>query len=140
MKANVKKTNVKKQVDANLQDTINQPEASVMREWILIQAQLQLDYASVDKAISLLELVEAVYGESLTTGLMLCKAWMKQNAREKLETRTKKLLQLPSLSAEQSAAIHYCISSTRWRTKDRVGARNAHKQYMSFISQKGNSA
>ena len=41
--------------------TISRPHQEY-RQWLLMQAQLQQDFASHQKAVSLIELVEAVYG------------------------------------------------------------------------------
>ena len=106
-----------------------------MREWLIIQAQLQQDYVDANNARHLLELIEAVYGESITTGLMLCKALSDTNALPQLEQRACSLLAYSTLHCEQRAAIYYCLSQARWRANDRVGARRAHELYLSLIDE-----
>jgi len=100
-----------------------------------MQSQLQLEYASVESAVVLLELVEALYGHSVSSGLMLCKAWTKLNEKDKLEKKAKTLLSNPALENQQAAAIHYCLSEVRWRAKERVGARKAHASYTSSVTE-----
>lgn len=108
---------------------------TAMREWLMLQAELQQAYAQPEKAISLLELIESVYGESVTTSLMLCKAWTSTGQVEQLESKVSALLAHAPLSCERRAAIYYCLSLARWKANDRVGARKAHHLYLSLISE-----
>ncbi len=98
-----------------------------------MQAQLQQEYAQPQKAITLLELVESVFGESITSGLMLCQAWTKTGELIKLEDKVDLLLAKGELTCEQRAAVYYCLSQARWKADDKVGARRAHKLYLSLI-------
>ncbi len=106
------------------------------RDWLLLQAQMQLDYSDLDKAITLLELVESAFGSDITTGLMLCRAWSETGKLAPLEEKASQLLSGTELNREQRAAIYYCLSVTRWRACDRVGARKARKLYTTLISTK----
>lgn len=101
-----------------------------------MQAQMQQDYADTEKAISLLELVEAVYGADVTTGLMLCRAWSDSGRLEPLEKKVEHLLSNNQLSCEQRAATYYCLSAARWNAGDRIGARKAHRLYTSLMAPK----
>jgi len=105
------------------------------RKWLLMQAQLQQNYADSEKAISLLELVESVYGADLTTGMMLCRAWSDSGMLAPLEDKVNYLLSHHELSCEQRAAIYYCLSIARWKAGDRVGARKSHRLYTSLIAE-----
>lgn len=104
------------------------------RQWLLMQAQLQQDYACNEKAVSLIKLVESVYGADLETGLMLCRAWADLGELNLLETRVEKLLAEHQLSCEQRAAIYYCLSFSRYQANDLIGARRAHQLYLSLAS------
>ncbi|RJG42785.1 hypothetical protein [Motilimonas pumila] len=114
-------------------DDLTRPHKAY-RKWLLMQAQMQQDYADSEKAISLLKLVEAVYGADLTTGLMLCRAWSDSGMLEPLEEKVNILLAQHELSGEQRAAIYYCLSVARWNAGDRIGARKAHRLYASLMT------
>lgn len=103
------------------------------REWLLMHAQMQLDFADVDKAVTLLELVEAAYGADMTTSFMLCRAWVASGALVKLENKAKNLLLNEKLTSEQRAVIYYCLSVARWKADDRAGARQARESYSAFM-------
>ena len=105
-----------------------------MKQWLILQAQLQQNYASPKKAITLLELVEAVYGEEVGTGLMLCQAWSTVGELEPLERKVEFLLAHGELSCEQRAAVYYCLSVARWKAGQKVEARKAHRLYLSLIA------
>ncbi|GLS24669.1 hypothetical protein [Marinibactrum halimedae] len=113
------------------------PNQSGMKEWLLIQAQLQLDYASVNDAIVLLELFESAYGDSLSSGLMLCKAWGRTGDIVVLERRIKELLKHPELSKDQAAALYVCLRNARWHQENILGAKKAQAAYRSAIKAKG---
>lgn len=119
-------------------ETLNESELTrphnAYRKWLLMQAQMQQDYADASKAIPLLELVEAAYGADLTTGLMLCRAWSDSGMLEPLEDKVNYLLAHHELTGQQRAAIYYCLSVARWKAGDRVGARKAHRLYSSLIN------
>ncbi len=119
-------------------ETLNEAELTrphnAYRKWLLMQAQMQQDFADSGKAISLLKLVEAVYGADLTTGLMLCRAWSDSGMLEPLEDKVNYLLSHHALTGQQRAAIYYCLSVARWKAGDRVGARKAHRLYSSLIN------
>lgn len=104
------------------------------RQWLLMQAQLQQDYASNEKAVSLINLVESVYGADLETGLMLCRAWADLGELTLLEQRVERLLADNQLNCEQRAAIYYCLSFSRYQADDLIGARRAHQLYLSLAS------
>ncbi|VUD69235.1 hypothetical protein TDB9533_04602 [Thalassocella blandensis] len=106
-----------------------------MKEWLLMQAHLQLDYAGVDNAITILEFVEETYGESITTGLMLCKAWSQINEAVKLEVRARKMLNNIELSNQQRAAIYFCLSQVRWVSGNKNAARKAYLSYNLHIKE-----
>lgn len=100
-----------------------------MRAWLLMQAQLQLDYVAAENALILLELLEAVYGQSNSSGLLLCRTWASLGERKKLELRANKLLSDGQLQADQKAALYLCISTVRWQQGDPAGARRARSTY-----------
>lgn len=113
------------------QNQIDRPHREY-RQWLLMQAQLQQDYASNEKAVSLLKLVESVYGADLETGLMLCRAWADLGELALLEERVERLLAENQLNCEQRAAIYYCLSFSRYQVNDLIGARRAHQLYLSL--------
>lgn len=115
------------------QNQIDRPHKEY-RQWLLMQAQLQQDYASNEKAVSLIKLVESVYGADLETGLMLCRAWADLGELTLLEQRVERLLAENQLTCEQRAAIYYCLSFSRFQARDLVGARRAHQLYLSLAS------
>ncbi|NVK57437.1 MAG: hypothetical protein HWE26_17680 [Alteromonadaceae bacterium] len=106
-----------------------------MREWLLMQAHLQQDYVDSHNAEHLLEIIEAAYGESVTTGLMLCKAFCETGELPKLEAKASSLLAYSTLSCEQRASIYFFLSQARWRAEDRIGARRAYELYLSLINE-----
>lgn len=107
--------------------------ASDYREWLLMHAQMQLDYADWAKAITLLELVEAIYGDDVTTGLMLCRAWGKSGKLAQLKKRADYLLTM-EMTNEQHAAIYYCLSEALWKSGDKSGSRRARRRYLALIN------
>ncbi|WP_226648324.1 hypothetical protein [Microbulbifer variabilis] len=106
---------------------------------MLTQAQLQLDYADVNKAVALLLLIETVYGKSLSTGLMLCKAWMSLNDLKNLESKSRELLKTYNLSREQSAAIYFCLSEVHWKLGNSDAAKLARRNYLNLINEGSSS-
>ncbi len=104
-------------------------EPDSMRLWLLMQAQLQLDYVTADNAVVLRDLLETVFGDSLSSGLMLCRAWAGLGERKKVELRANKMLSDGQLKADQKAALYLCIRSVRWQQGDSAGARRAHTTY-----------
>lgn len=103
------------------------------REWLLMQAQMQLDYGKVKNAEALLELLEAIYSESISSGLMLCKAWALLQEKDKLEKKAKMLLTNPAISCSQCAAIYFCLSTVRWKANECEAARQAYVLYRSYV-------
>lgn len=112
----------------------SQERHPAMKQWLILQAQLQQNYANPTKAITLLELVEAVYGEEVGTGLMLCHAWSTVGELEPLEKKVEILLAHGELSCEQRAAVYYCLSVARWKAGHKVEARKAHRLYLSLVA------
>lgn len=105
-----------------------------MRAWLLIQAQLQLDYGVTANAVTLLEVFEAVYGQTVRSGLMLCRAWLSLNQRENIENRAKAMLENLSLTQRQTAVLHLCMSHVRLHSGDYTRARYAYVDYQRLIS------
>lgn len=112
----------------------NRQQKANVREWLLMQAQLQMDYAEPKNAVVLLQLIESIFGENKTTGLMLCKAFMKTKELEKLRLRSETLLK-DTLTQQQRASVYYCLSTTSQNVGEYSMAKLAYTSYRNLIAQ-----
>lgn len=103
------------------------------RNWLLLQAELQHNFAQPKRAIPLLELLEATFGEEKISGLMLCRAWKATGEIGALEERGKRLLTHSLLTPAERSGVYHLLSAARWRAGDRKGARQAQRLYLQTL-------